>query len=303
MIADKKTVFLLGAGASVHLGYPLGFDLLKEMVTELHRHLERANTPGDNGTDLLPLDSLCETPRQLYNRLSWGGWSSPDEFLEQNPEFVAAGKFLIAHCLLKYESEIRLATNGGWYETLRRQVGASDVESFCQNSVAIVTFNYDISIDTMLHRYVQHRYHLDSVAAWDLLQDVIPIVHVHGSLGSCSESQYGDGRSPFDASQSIQIVSQAEAGSLEFRNASKLLRDAERIVTIGFGFGDLNVERLNFFSETNLAGKDVYVAMGPRVSDSHSRRICDHLSQFGLATDVVHFEDSRRFFRRVDVFS
>ena len=106
------------------------------------------------------------------------------------------------------------------------------------------------------HERVKRRFQWSDDDAADLVRS-IPLVHVHGSLGSYPEVPYQTEASPEDLlsiSQRIKVVSEVadtdDGGfaSPEFDEANRLLEEAERIFFLGFGFHTDNVRRFNYFS-------------------------------------------------------
>jgi hypothetical protein len=83
----------------------------------------------------------------------------------------------------------------------------------------------------------------------------IPIIHVHGRLGLLPW-QHGTGRDYIprpdllkpevikSISEQIVVISKDEDTSPEFDHAFNLMKDAERIYFVGFGYHDMNLRRL-----------------------------------------------------------
>jgi len=92
---SKRTVLVLGAGASNHLGYPVGPQLINQIVS----------LPG---TEIFKNIYDEEIIKNFQYRLKRYGSYSIDEFLEKNREFIEIGKSFIAYCLKKYEDEDKL---------------------------------------------------------------------------------------------------------------------------------------------------------------------------------------------------
>ncbi len=187
---------------------------------------------------------------------------SIDEFLEIE-ERADIGRYMLASALKRHESLDRLlgfsSGNPGWYtrvfDALLDDEGRRP--AFADSELRVVTFNYDRSFEVFLHERVKRRFQLSDDDAADQVRS-IPLVHVHGSLGSYPEVPYQWGESsPEDLlsiSQQIKVVSQvadADDGgfaSLEFEEANRLLVEAERIFFLGFGFYAANVRRFKYFS-------------------------------------------------------
>lgn len=273
----KRTCLLLGAGASKHLGFPLGGELRSQMLKELWevKNLRPEQIPDDfkrNGENI----SL------FYDRLAYGSWSSPDACLEKHSEFANVGKYLMCKLLSDIEDIDQITRLGGWYENLVSAINVDHPSKLKDNGLSIVTFNYDRSIDVRLHNYVQHQFGIEPSKAWEILQNSIPIIHVHGMLGKYPDTPYADKQRLYERSQDMKIVSETNGDTVEFRLASKLLNEAERVVVLGFGFADENVKRLNFFKPTGMEHKDVRVANGNVVNMGHVIETRRLMRQCGL---------------------
>ena len=114
--------------------------------------------------------------------------------------------------------------------------------AFADTELRVITFNYDRSFEVFLHERAKGRFRLSDDDAADLVRS-IPLVHVHGSLGSYPEVPYQAEASPeelLSISQQIKVVSEvadADDGgfaSPEFGAANRLLEEAERVFFLGF---------------------------------------------------------------------
>ena len=286
----KKTCLLLGAGASHHLGFPLGAGLKRDMVKALETPaalLDRLPVGLENTTE----DHL----RAFHDELAYGAWVSPDEFLEHRRQFVDFGKLLIARLLAPHEDARAIARDAGWYERLRLALRGGSIEGLKASRLSVVTFNYDRSIDCFLHRFVQFHYQMGWGEALGFVREHIPIVHVHGMLGEYPTYDYGGNpvRSSNNSWQSIKIVSEAVDTSPEFEQASRLLNGADRVVVIGFGFGEDNVRRLRFFREQpegeyQIDERDILIAAGYRGGWPEKLALRNWLDRWGLV-DERHY--------------
>lgn len=274
---SKKTCLLLGAGASTHLGFPLGDQLRKNILSEL-------NGQKDKPADELPSEfsRSGEDLQLFYDRLAYGNWSSPDAFLEKHREFIKTGNFLICRSLAQHEDHWNVTSRGEWYDRLVSSIHVDEVTKLKDNALSIVTFNYDRSIDFRLHKYVENHFGLDSSTAWDILTEAIPIIHLHGTLGSYPEIPYGDKSNIFERSQSINIISEIEDGLDQFRRASTLLNEAERVVVFGFGFATDNVNRLGFFEKQEEDKREILIATGPSKGARQKAEQQQWMSKWGL---------------------
>lgn len=252
MIA-KKTVLVLGAGASMPFGFPSGRKLVALIVDMLQNQ--------ESQTFNLLIDHAHERDHIIDFRenLVLSGRSSVDEFLEYRTDFVNVGKESIAAALLSFEKTANLFDvhmDANWYQYLFGQLNTS-FEDFVRNELAIITFNYDRSLEHYLFTSLKHSYKKDDEECAERLNK-IPIVHVHGKLGRFSWEKSHHSIVPYDASshpdklglmvgrggENIKIIHESIEGDPEFDEAYKLLEAAERIYFLGFGFHEINLKRL-----------------------------------------------------------
>jgi hypothetical protein len=140
---------------------------------------------------------------------------------------------------------------------------ARSVEEFASNPVSFVTFNYDRWLEYRLIRGLVERYSVRPEPVWDAVRQ-FGCVHLHGSLGELPEQVSPGtnqkfvrfGAPPSEelrlvlqiADQSMHIVHDADKRTAQFDEAKQLLRAAEQIFFLGFGFGKINAGRLELGS-------------------------------------------------------
>ena len=250
----KYTTLILGAGASQHLGYPLGRDLVKKIyelkgkIKELPWSENELNTFFDNLMEYEP-DSIDEyLGRQQKRKMT---------------SQVDIGKFLISRVLKDNESKEKLFSNSGWYRILRNYL-MDGVGNFKKTKpLAIITFNYDRSLEAYLHS----RYHarcsdkrISWEDSWAELQEQLPIIHVHGMLGSYPKIPYEEKfEDLLKLSKEIKIIHELAKikngfANEEFKLANEYLTKSDKIVFMGFGLHKENIERLNYFNTKNMHG-------------------------------------------------
>ena len=174
------TVLVLGAGASTHLEYPLG-NVLLQLVCQVNGKPEFAGVQERFGADHV---------RAFVTHMAECGDSSIDAYLARcEPSDLAMGKYLIAAHLKQYERKRELTMEGiggGWYRDLFNALVDGDLENLGDHGLTIVTFNYDRSLEAYLHTRLAARFRLTPELATEYLHK-IPIIHVHGILGSFPE--------------------------------------------------------------------------------------------------------------------
>ena len=243
----RRTVLMLGAGASVPYGFPTGAGL-RDCVcksgsgaNEVRKALIDCGYTGD------AIDSFVTELRE-------SGRQSVDLFLEHRPDLVPIGKAAIAAALIPFEESNSLfndlSEKGKWYAHLFNQLDAPP-DKWKENRLTVVTYNYDRSLEFFLLRALQHSFNLNPRDAGELAKSV-PVIHLHGLLAPLDEVQRG-GR-PYApetlpgrvrlAAEAIQIISEAKPDDSRFVQAREALSAAERVYILGFGYSHVNLERL-----------------------------------------------------------
>jgi hypothetical protein len=244
------TVLVLGAGASKPYGYPLGDELVTRII----------GLVSPNGAVPRVME---EDTGVFHDRLRDSGVASIDDFLESNPNFSHLGKIAIAAGITFFGPGIDQPDDppDGWYKYLwnRLHEGAATSEEFRANQLKIITYNYDTSFERYFARVLWNMYpdlsEKDQSAAAELLSEVMPIVHIHGTVGRYDgDARVWGKQSRFlvpevfrDAASGIRIVHDDE--SPEYQNAHQWLREAKRVYVLGFGYHPTNVRRLDLASQ------------------------------------------------------
>ncbi len=267
----KPTVIILGAGASSVYGFPTGQGLVSNIISNL-RPLSKSETRG--GNDWVPFlivnfdlkeEEIYDFQEKLhYSRIS------VDAFLEYRNEFLKVGKLSIAMSLISHENNQKLfSAERNWLDYLRNKLDAP-FDVFGENELSIITFNYDRTVEQYLFTVLKNTYGRSDAECVEQLNK-IPIIHVHGKIGSLPW-QEENGR-PYEntftpeniklASDQIIIISESNEDSEEFRQAFELLKKADegKIYFLGFGYNPVNLRRLKFNELKNLKKYDP-IALG-----------------------------------------
>lgn len=243
----EPTVLVLGAGASAPYGFPTGRRLLLEICRDL----------ANEGTPLSQNMSSCGYTRDVQKAFEYALFSSMqtsvDAFLEKRPEFLDIGKAALSCALIPYERLDHVNNRTStmqWYEYLFNKMD-SLWDEFGKNKLSIVTFNYDRSLEQFLFSALTHSFGRDEAETGQLLRR-IPIIHVYGQLGQYPRIAEGVGR---EYSQTvnpeivrrcvseIKIVHEGADNNL-FSEARKLLLEARKVSFLGFGYHEINLERI-----------------------------------------------------------
>ena len=246
---ECRVVLVLGAGASAHLGFPSGADLCARIISNTR------NPQSEPYKGLLYMDFLDKDITAFHESIEKSFPHSIDEFLSDRPEFIEIGRAAIAQILIGCEDEKRLRERErNWYGLLRDRIKAEVLKN--QFSPVIVTFNYDLSLDKFLYDFFSSTF--SQYAKLKTLEEAIRIFHVHGRLGHLDyeDSQwcrsYGKSISPIElrkASQGIRVVSELDNDfGRDMVFAQKAIDEAEKVIFLGFGYDDLNLDRLRVSS-------------------------------------------------------
>lgn len=247
-----RTVLVLGAGASKPYGFPLGPEL-RDAVCGLST-VEAMGLFSELGFHYSELE-------QFRKELRTSGYSSVDWFLEMRPEYASIGKAAIACCLIPFEHHARLfppsAPKEHWYELLVNQLDDPlPLGEMGERGVAVLTFNYDRSLEHYLFKVLSTRRRSDAQAVEELRK--LQIVHLHGTLGAYPSLQEGGREYRPDltpesvniAREQVVVVGEADDSTPEFVRARDLVAQASRIIFLGFGFHRASLARLGFGAES-----------------------------------------------------
>jgi len=243
---ECRTVLVVGAGASAHLGFPLGAELCSTIISNTRNResepFKNLVTMGFSHATILSFHADIEKP---FPR-------SIDEFLSDRSEFIDIGRAAIAQILIACEDEKRLRLrDDNWYGLLRDRIK----EEILRNEFrpVIVNFNYDLSLDKFLYDFLSSTFPGRYAAMKS--EDDVRVFHVHGRLGYLDyevtrtpRRSYGKPLSPNEmllASQGIRIPTQLDNDfGRDMMFAQKVIQEAERVIFIGFGYDDNNLYRL-----------------------------------------------------------
>jgi hypothetical protein len=207
----KKTVFILGAGASWHYGYPTGEELVRSVKAKAFCILHAYH--GQNGPSGKTLAHHPETyPKHLNNRADFNDFlhrlsaidqmleqANPlviDDFLDRNEGIASIGKILIAMVLFDCEKEAKIRSGkidektkqdtgkGDWIRYIVQQltVGCKVPSELLDNQVTFVTFNYDLSLESRLHQALENYQYFAGGGVLDEFFTKERFLHVYGQI-------------------------------------------------------------------------------------------------------------------------
>lgn len=246
-----RITFILGAGASQHYGYPLGYDLKNKILGQL----------GPNGgaiyRELVAAGNEPEEILEFQKSLFRADYETIDQFIGahgRNPHIQRLCKQSIVLSIAGCENETSLFNAGWhWYKRLidffrqRPEVLTSDSFSF-------VTFNYDRSLEHYLYETVNRgggnfsQNHLK-----EFFQD--NFLHVHGSIGpllwQATDGQvrtrdYGASIQAEDIRLLANNIITPDEDSAVTDHWKNRLRSSDVILIVGFGYHPKNLSKIGF---------------------------------------------------------
>jgi hypothetical protein len=322
----SRTVFIVGAGASYELGFPLG--------SELKDHIGKMTDFRFQGGSLLNGDAaMHEVLHSSYRRVKLdpnvayqAGRAmsaglplaiSIDNYLEAHSTDEHAqivGKLGIVRAILRAEGKTNLAVKRSrsgsrvdfsgttlqtsWLTRLVRNltegVKREDTEGLFEN-VSFITFNYDRSLEEFLWWALQTYYGMTASRAAQLVGTHV-VHHAYGSVGRLPwqtgdgpEAPYGQDVEPgmlFDLSKRILTFSEQVEHSHHAALIERL-SEARTVVFIGFGFLEQNMQLLEL--QGMRAAERVYAtALGFSRSDCEviQERIREALGDETLSVEL-----------------
>jgi hypothetical protein len=261
--------FVIGAGASNCYGFPLGKQLSELLTNGLQP------SSGNPLYRLLRENAPAFSPDAIENfrrKLFMSGQNSVDAFLETNNACLDVGKAAMAALLLQYENPDFLwnYNANNWMRYLFERMRAPTLEAFAENKVSFVTFNFDRSLEHFLFTSLMNTYEGSSETDCAKILGQIPIIHLHGRLGYLSWQGAKLSR-PYSVEitpaildlcvRNIRLIHEEleEERFKDFEAAKSLMRAADMTYFIGFGFAQLNIERLAL---KELGPKGIATAVG-----------------------------------------
>ena len=244
---EKRTVFVLGAGASRPYLFPSG----NELTNQVHDHLSQPSAIEE-------LRSCCGFTEgeisSFRQALRYSGQTSVDAFLEHRPDLLEIGKAAIAYLLIKCENKPVLLNemSGAWLRYIYGRMSSS-FNDFCKNQVSFITFNYDRVLEEFLSTSLSNSYGKPLDECRTQLEQ-IPIIHLHGHLGALPWQSKNS--RPFEPIINKQTMDVARHGikiihetptverDKDFQKGLNLLQNSEQTVFLGFGYNTLNMQRL-----------------------------------------------------------
>lgn len=272
----SKTCFVVGAGASEELNFPIGKGLTADIAKLIHIEAD-FGFPLKKGDPQIyqTLQILHRTPEWKENTFLRSGRElaeamelapSIDTFLQthiDNAEYKILGKLGIAQAILQAERKCKLhAAKGGpvrygdiantWYVSLAQHLFSgipADNPASAFDNVSFIIFNYDRCLEVFLIRAVSVYFRIPMSEAQKIVSKV-EILHPYGSIGPLDDSGpesavFGDNEADLVAvTKRILTFSESVEDDDLVQNTKRLIRESETLVFLGFAFHEQNMDLL-----------------------------------------------------------
>jgi len=275
----KKTVFIVGAGASKEFGLPVGAELKNAIAYKVNIAFQNGYDQSSGDKKIVEairlmldergqrdINPLCQAGRIIASAMPQA--ISIDNFLHTHAEdydLVFMGKIGIAASILEAErkSNIRADDNGinfaahpdVWLNTfckmLAEGVQLSALQSIFDN-VAFVTFNYDRCIEHYISHWLANYFQISQDHAQNLTK-TLKVFHPYGQVGRLpwqgggNTVKYGAelfvSTLPSIANQIRTFTERVEDDTM-LDDMRAYISNAEQVVYLGFSYGQMNMELL-----------------------------------------------------------
>ncbi len=257
---ENKTVFILGAGASCPYGYPSGKGLRMEICSQF---CQRYKGYILNDPKLKPdLEGKLIKAREFTEIFHKATTKSIDLFLSVNSEFEEIGKTAIALSIFGTEKNSHFREHvkkeeHDWYSYIFHKLtdgltNKNDYIHFGENRVSFITFNYDRSLEYFLYDSLIHYFY--KISPDKIKEQLIKlrIIHVFGQVAGL---EWQDLPNKIEYRHDVNLINiqvlvknlriiYEEEENPELEEAHKLIREAQHIYFLGFGYAKENLKLL-----------------------------------------------------------
>lgn len=276
---------MLGAGASKGFGFPLGNDLKSKLANDLRIMFDFGSRLESGSHEIVEALRILVQDKQTGHRgdinphraiavrisEAMGPSGSIDEFVERHrndPRYADCAKLGIAKAILEAERKSSLfAPYGGegqivqnnsdswlsmFLRDITRRLTPEEVYEAFRN-LSIINFNYDRCIEHFIFIWLKHMYDFSDSQATEIC-NTISIYHPYGKLGNLpyenpsNHIAFGgevDGARLVRIAANIRTYSETAQASESLEKARQSLHLAQKIVFLGFGFHEQNLDVLS----------------------------------------------------------
>jgi len=326
---DRKTVFVIGAGASAEVNLPVG----SALTTKISKALEVALTPFglfERGDAIIcEALSLAANRRSLQPNLIFVACShirdgmkqasSIDQFIHDRSGdklIELCGKLAIVREIIAGEARSHMSKDhnlsdsrpgiGGpalrktWYHSFQQLLLSGGLPSMERRlaSIALIVFNYDRCIEHYLLYALQSYYQISNDDAASLLNH-LTIYHPYGTVGHLPWSDSANasnaiafGETP-KAAQLLDLAGQIKTFTEGMGDASAIqstIAEAKTIVFLGFSFNHMNLDLLKPPRLPGPLPQRRIFATAYGLSESHRKSISKELLNRNMVGDINQVE-------------
>lgn len=278
---NKRTLFIVGAGASAEYKLPVGNELASRISKRLDVNYDRYGREPNTG-DLDLWHQIHHAHQTEVNEYQQAAWlvrdgvdlsNSIDDFLDvhaQNTKAVEVGKAAIVRSILDAERHSRLffkrdniyakfkfgSIADTWLVKLMRTLGRGVPPERAKsifNNVAFIVFNYDRCIEHFFFTALKQFYNLKDAEASELME-TLKIYHPYGKVAPLEYEDrkgipYGGGpdelRAPYvTLSSGIRTYTERIEESEKLFAMREEMDKAQKIIYLGFAFHEQNLKLL-----------------------------------------------------------
>lgn len=277
----KRTVIVVGAGASAEAGLPIGSGLAKKIAGLLRiprdwaavgdEHKTFANALRANRAEHNDFDACLELSHQIVNGL--GAISSIDRYIDKHrhdTRLAQIAKAAIVHTILEAERGSRIfngnAPSGGdplpglaasWYfpfgDMIVDEIPLQEIDRLFAN-LTIICFNYDRCIEEFLAHWLARVYAIDLTRCRQIATR-LTIIRPYGQVAPLNVVAFGDTdllSASFALGQNINTFTEQIGDRDLISRIKDAISEAEIIAFLGFGFHPQNMEILKPDSVANV---------------------------------------------------
>lgn len=317
-----KTVLVIGAGASVEVGLPVGTDLLKQIVQLTHITFEHYRQKHGDPAIVEALKIILNEDGDVtkFNQHLHSAWQlsesanqalSIDNVIDalEDQQVELVGKLGIVRAILKAEASspvFRRAENmretldlskfgDTWYSSLTKllteNVRKSQVGSIFDN-LKIVNFNYDRCLEHYLPFSLASYYGVKP----DEIREIMERLTIHRPYGVAGRLPWQKGDAPSvdfgggspqqlaDVAQQVRTFTERVEEGEELAAMRASIAGADRVIFLGFAFHRQNVELL----AQKMQDHSELVATAHQISQSDKSVIEDELGKAFEHEFVMH---------------
>lgn len=293
---NKKTVFVVGAGASAEINFPLGSGLKHKIAERLDIRSDGLSRIAGDPVIISALEAflykrftnLNVTPYILAARLISGAMpqaSSIDNFIDAhrgNEKIELCGKLAIVRSILEAEKNCDLAVD---YSNIYNTINFSKVEQkwfnkFVQlltqsclwenlpdrlRNITFINFNYDRCIEHYLFYSFKNYYGINDEASAEVLEN-LKIIHPYGVVGNLPwqdplnnipfGQQVESGEKLLNIAAQIRTFTETIEDEILLGDLHSCMIDADTLVFLGFAYHQQNMNLIK--PAIPIRAKEIY---------------------------------------------